>query len=191
MSNKKGFTLIELLVAIGIAVIVIFSAYTLYFTLNKRTKEIYEMIKGREMAYNFMTLIRKEIEGVYYYPSINYTGLKLEENDIYGKPASKLTFTTFFKEGVKVLTYYVEDDNGQLNLVKTVQDVTLDSKPIKFVFLKRVEGFKVRILDEGFDKVYDTEKLKKLPKAVKITLVLKEGEKDEEYSEICEIMTAQ
>lgn len=192
MSNRvKGFTLIEILVALGIAMVVIFSAYTLYFSLSKGTKGIYERIKARERAYNFLSLIRKEVESCYYYPELSYTGLKLEENDYYGKPASKLTFTSFLKEGAKILTYSVYDDNGRLSLVKTIQDVISDDRPVKFIFLKDIEGFRVRILDEGFDKVYDTDKLKKLPKTIRITLILKEGDKLEEYSDICEIMTAQ
>ncbi|GAB4433549.1 MAG: hypothetical protein OHK0040_04140 [bacterium] len=191
LNKKSGFTLIEILVALGIAMVVIFSAYTLYFSLSKGTKGIYEKIKGRERAYNFLTLIRKEVESAYYFPELTYTGFKLEENDYYGKPASKLTFTSFLKEGTKILTYSVYDDNGKLSLIKTIQDAMSDERPVKFIFLKDIEGFKVRILDEGFDKVFDSNKLKKLPKTVKITLILKEGDKEEEYSDICEVMTAQ
>lgn len=189
--RSRGFTLIEILVALGIAMIVIFSSYTLYFSLSKGTKDVYQKIKGRERAYNFLSLIRKEIESCYYYPDLSYTGFKLEENDYYGKPASKLTFTSFLKDGAKVLTYSVYDDNGRLSLVKTIQDALSDEKPTKFVFMKDIEGFRVRVLDEGFDKVYDTNVVKRLPKMVKITLILKEGDREEEYSDICEIMTAQ
>jgi len=189
--NQKAFTLIEVLVALGIAIIVIFSAYSLYFSLNKGTKAVYESIKNREKAYNVLSLIRKELESIYYYPEVTYTGFTLEENDYYGKPASKITFTSFFKDGVKILSYYVYEEDGKLSLVKTTKDVVKEEKPVKFVFLSDIGGFSVRVLDEGFDKVYDTNKLKKLPKTLKITLILKEGDETKEYSDICEVMTAQ
>lgn len=192
LNNKNnGFTLIEVLVALSIAIIVIFSAYSLYFSLSKGTRSVYESIKNREKAYNILSLIRKELESIYYYPDVDYTGFKLEENDFYGKPASKITFTSFFKEGVKVVSYYVIEDKGILCLVKTTQDYINEEKPVKFVFLNDIGGFSVRILDEEFDKVYDTNKLHKLPKTLKVTLILKEGEETREYSDICEIMTAQ
>ncbi len=191
MSGKRGFTLIEVLVALGIALVVIFSAYTLYFSLNRGTKAVYEKIEAKERAYNFLSLIRKEIESCYYIPEVAYTGLKLEENDYYGKPASRLTFTTFFKEGVRVVSYHVKEDKGKLSLVKTIEEKLSDEKPVRFVFFNDIEGFRVRVLDEGFDRVYDTERLKKLPRTVKVTLILKEGDREQEYSDICEIMTAQ
>ena len=64
----------------------------------------------------------------------------------------------------------MEDKDNRLNIVKTIADVIKGGKPVKITVLKDVEGFSARVLDDGYDKVYDSTKLKKVPKDVKISL---------------------
>jgi len=187
--SRKGFTLLEILVALAIAAIVIGSAYTLLFTVKKGTAGIYEKMQEKEKAFNLLSMVRKEVESIYYSRDIDYTGIKIEEKDFYGKPASRLTFTCFFRDGVKVISYAVEEDkDNRLNIIKTISDVIKGGKPIKITVLKDVEGFSARVLDEGYDKVYDSTKLKKVPKDVKISLILKGDKGGEEFSQICSLM---
>jgi len=187
--NRNGFTLIEILVALAIAAVVIGSAYTLLFAVKKGTASVYERMQEKEKAFNLLSMVRKEVESIYYSNDTDYTGIKIEEKDFYGKPASRLTFTCFFRDGIKVISYGVEEDkDNRLNIIKTIADVIKGSKPVKITVLKDVEGFSARVLDEGYDKVYDSTKLKKVPKAVKISLLLKGGEGGEEFSQICSLM---
>ncbi|MBI5846432.1 MAG: prepilin-type N-terminal cleavage/methylation domain-containing protein [Nitrospirae bacterium] len=187
--NKSGFTLIEILVALAIAAVVIGSAYTLLFTVKKGTAGVYEKMQEKEQAFNLLSMIRKEVESIYYARNTDYTGIKIEEKDFYGKPASRLTFTCFFRDGLKVISYeVVEDKEGRLNILKTVADVVKGGQPIKITVLKDVEGFSAQVLDEGYDKVYDSTKLKKVPKDVKLSLLLKGGKEGETYSQICSLM---
>ncbi len=187
--NRNGFTLIEILVALAIAAVVIGSAYTLLFTVKKGTANVYEKMREKEKAFNLLSMVRKEVESIYYSRDTDYTGLKIEEKDFYGKPASRLTFTCFFRDGVKVISYAVEEDkDNRLNLVKTISDVIRGGKPVKITVLKDVDGFRAQVLDEGYDKVYDSTKLKKVPKDVKISLFLKGGKGGEEFSQICSLM---
>ncbi|MFZ2197069.1 MAG: prepilin-type N-terminal cleavage/methylation domain-containing protein [Thermodesulfovibrionales bacterium] len=187
--SKNGFTLLEILVALAIAAIVIGSAYTLLFTVKKGTAGIYEKMREKEKAFNLLGMVRKEVESIYYSRDTDYTGIKIEEKDFYGKPASRLTFTCFFRDGLKVISYFVEEDeDNRLNIIKTIADVIKGGKPVKITILKDVEGFRAQVLDEGYDKVYDSTKLKKVPKDVKISLLLKGGEGVEEFSQICSLM---
>jgi len=187
--NRNGFTLIEILVALAIAVVVIMSAYTLLFTVKKGTAGVYENMREKEKVFNLLSMVRKEVESIYYARDTDYTGIKIEEKDFYGKPASRLTFTCFFRDGVKVISYAVEEDKGgRLNIIKTIADVIEGGRPVKIIVLKDVEGFSARVLDEGYDKVYDSAKLKKVPKNVKISLLLKGGDRGEEFSQICSLM---
>jgi len=189
VGNRNGFTLLEILVALSIAAIVIGSAYTLLFTVKKGTIGIYEKMQEKEKAFNLLSMVRKEVESIYYSRDIDYTGIKIEEKDFYGKPASRLTFTCFFREGIKVISYAVEEDeDNRLNIIKTIADVIKGGKPVKITVLKDVEGFRAQVLDEGYDKVYDSTKLKKVPKDVKISLLLKGGKGVEEFSQICSLM---
>jgi general secretion pathway protein J len=187
--SKNGFTLLEILVALAIAAIVIGSAYTLLFTVKKGTAGIYEKMREKEKAFNLLSMVRKEVESIYYSRDTDYTGIKIEEKDYYGKPASRLTFTCFFRDGLKVISYFVEEDeDNRLNLIKTIADVIKGGKPVKITILKDVEGFRAQVLDEGYDKVYDSTKLNKVPKDVKISLLLKGGKGVEEFSQICSLM---
>ena len=187
--SRNGFTLLEILVALAIAAIVIGSAYTLLFTVKKGTAGIYEKMHEKEKAFNLLSMVRKEVESIYYSRDTDYTGLKIEEKDFYGKPASRLTFTCFFRDGIKIISYSVEEDkDNRLNIIKTIADVIKGGKPVKITVLKDVEGFRAQVLDKGYDKVYDSTKLKKVPKDVKISLLLKGGEGVEEFSQICSLM---
>ena len=187
--SRNGFTLLEILVALAIAAIVIGSAYTLLFTVKKGTANVYEKMVEKEKAFNLLSMVRKEVESIYYFKNIDYTGIKIEEKDFYGKPASRLTFTCFFRDGIKVISYAVEEDkDNRLNIIKTISDVIKGGKPIKITMLKDIEGFSAQVLDEGYNKVYDSAKLKKVPKDVKISLLLKGGEGVEEFSQICSLM---
>ena len=187
--NRNGFTLLEILVALSIAAIVIGSAYTLLFTVKQGTAGVYEKMLEKEKAFNLLSMVRKEVESIYYSRDTDYTGIKIEEKDFYGKPASRLTFTCFFRDGIKVISYAVEEDkDNRLNIIKTISDVIRGGKPVKITVLKDVEGFSAQVLDEGYDKVYDSTKLKKVPKAVKISLLLKGGKGGEEFSQICSLM---
>lgn len=187
--GRNGFTLIEVLVALAIAAVVIGSAYTLLFTIKKGTAGIYEKMRGKEKAFNLLSMVRKEIESIYYSRDTDYTGLKIEEKDFYGKPASRLTFTCFFRDGIKVISYAVEEDkDNRLNIIKTISDVIKGGKPIRITVLKDIEGFSAHVLDKGYDKVYDSTKLNKIPKDVKISLLLKGGNESEEFSQICSLM---
>ena len=187
--SRNGFTLIEILVALAIATVVIVSAYTLLFTVKKGTAGIYEKMREKEKAFNLLSMVRKEIESIYYFRDSDYTGLKIEEKDFYGKPASRLTFTCFFRDGIKLITYAVEEDkDNRLNIIKTISDVIKGGKLIKITVLKDIEGFSAHVLDMGYDKVYDSTKLNKIPKDVKISLLLKGGNGSEEFSQICSLM---
>lgn len=187
--RSSGFTLIEILVALAIAAVVVGSAYTLLFTVKKGTAGLYEKMREKEQAFNVLSMARKEIESIYYASGTDYTGIKIEEKDFYGKPASRVTFTCFFKDGVRVISYeVVEDKDGRLNIVKTIKDVIKGGKPIKITVLKDVEGFSVQVLDDGYDKVYDSTKLKNVPKDVKISLLLKGDRGGEKFSQICSLM---
>ena len=187
--REKGFTLIEILVSLAIAAVVIGSAYTLLFTVKKGTAGLYETMREKEQAINLLSMIRKEVESIYYAVNTDYTGIKIEEKDFYGKPASRLTFTCFFRDGIKIISYAVEEDKDRrLNLIKTIADVIKGGKPIKIIVLKDVEGFRAEVLDVGYDKVYDSAKLGKIPKDMKISLLLKGGKGVEEFSQICSLM---
>src|SRR5574340_141340 len=135
--NKSGFTLIEILIALVIASIVTVAAYTLLLTVKKGSLAVYEKMRQREQVYNFLSMARKEIESIYYARDTDYSGLKIDEKDFYGKPASRLALTCFFRDGLKVISYALEENKeGRLDLIKTIADVIKADAPVKITMLK-------------------------------------------------------
>ena len=188
---RSGFTLIEILVALILAAIVTGAAYTLFFAVKKGSVSVYEKMREKEKVYNLLSMVRKEVESIYYASNADYSGLKLEEKDFYGKPGSILAFTCFFRDGIKVIRYAVQEGkDNRLDLVKTVTDVIKGGKPVKMTVFKDIDGFRVQVLDDGFDKVYDSAKLGKLPKDVRISIILKGDNGSEELSQICSLVLA-
>lgn len=192
LKSNRAFTLIEVLIAISISLVVIASAYTVFFAVKKGTFRVYESMKDRERVYNLFSILRKEIEGIYFNKKIEHSGIKIEENDFFGKPASKITFTSYFKEGVKVVSYFIEEKEGKLNLYKRIYDPLKEERAVKIIILRDIDGFKAVTLDGGDEKkVYDSQSSQKIPEYIKISLFFKKEDKEnEELSQICKLMMA-
>lgn len=190
LKNKRAFTLIEVLIAVTIAIIVIGSSYTVFFAVRKGALYVYDSMKSKERVYNLFIMLRKEIESIYYDKKLAYSGVKIEENDYYGKPASKITFTSFFKDGIKVISYFVEEKNGKIDLYKRVYDPIKEERPVKVLILRDIIGFRVLYLENGEEKnVFDSQSTRKTPEYIKISIFFKKAEGEtEELSQICKIM---
>lgn len=189
LKNERALTLIEVLIAVTISLVVIASAYTVFFIVKKGALNVYESMKNKERVYNLFSIIRKEIESVYYEKKLNYSGIKIEENDYYGNPASKITFTSFFKDGVKVISYFVEEKDGKLDLYKRIYDPLKEDRAVKILLLRDIGGFKVVHIENGEKKVFDSQSAQKNPDYIKISIIFnKDTENKEELSQICKLM---
>ncbi len=192
LKNNKAYTLIEILIAVAISMVVISAAYTVFFALKRGSLDVYELMKNREKVFNLLSVMRKEVESIYFDRKLPYSGIKVEENDFFGKPASKITFTSFFKEGTKVVSYFVEESEGTLNLYKKIYDPLKEDRAHRIIILRDIAGFRVVSYEDNLEKkVYNSENSQKIPEFVKISIYLKKGERDsEELSQICKLMVA-
>lgn len=190
LKNKKAFTLIEVLIAVTISLVVIASAYTVFFMVKKGALNVYESMKSKERVYNLFSIMRKEIESIYYEKKLNYSGIKIEENDYYGNPASKITFTSFFKDGVKVISYFVEEKDGKLDLYKRIYDPLKEDRAVKILLLRDIGGFRVVHIENGEEKkVFDSQSSQKVPDYIKVSIIFKkDSDNKEELSQICKLM---
>ncbi len=199
-SQNNGFTLLELLVAMALLVILSGALYGTYFSLmNGRESAVSGMEARRELR-TTLDMLRREIASAYFKPQSNSQGNRLcfvvEDRDFFGKPASTLHFTAIAPPSgdpqphsdLMDLTYKpVEKDNNKIVLTREAHDFYyLNVKPYPYPQMEELEGFLVECQGTGgkWVRTWDTNAALNsgLPKAVRITLQVKDGEKIVEYT---------
>jgi general secretion pathway protein J len=191
--SNNGFTLLELLIALTLLVILSGALYGTYFSLIRgREIAVAKMDERRELSVT-LDQLRRELSAALF----NTTNVRLHfvvvDNDYFGKQASSLDFTTVapprsgqqaLSDQVQLIYKGVEKDN-KLLLSREEKDVyfTLDALP--YPQIEELEGFLVECYDgTKWVRTWDTTLNNQLPKSVRITISLKEGEKTVDYSTV-------
>ena len=96
--EEKGFTLIEVLIALALLGVLAGTLYSTYFTLIKGRESAAEGMEARRELRTTLDLLRRELNSALYRSLPGGTKNRLrflvEDRDIFGKPASRLAFTT-------------------------------------------------------------------------------------------------
>lgn len=179
-SRRNGFTLLELLVALAIASLIIVAAYGTFFSLNSA-----QQIAGKDMAQRrsqraLLDLMRRELSSILYRASDKQLRFLVEDRDIFGKPASILSFASIAPplDGMvsdqSVLRYQVVESGERLVLTRSAKDYFLDEKlRTTYPVLEELDGFLVECYDGSkWLKNWDTALRPALPKAIRITFTL-------------------
>ena len=76
------------------------------------------------------------------------TAFVIKDRDIMGKSTSELSLTAFtFKgSGVNAISYYVEEKDGKLNLLKKESPAGIKSKEYTMETIEAIDGFSVETL---------------------------------------------
>jgi len=194
--QNKGFTLLEVLVALALLVILSGALYGTYFSLIRgRETAVTKMDERRELC-DTLDRLHRELSAAYYSKNNSRLRFVVEDRDFFGKPASTLDFTAIasprnasmpVSDQVQLVYKTVEKDN---NLLLTRQEKNLYSTvdPAQLPQMKELEGFLVECSTDGakWVRTWDAAKLNgnRLPKYVRITLMLKAGEKTVNFSTI-------
>jgi prepilin-type N-terminal cleavage/methylation domain-containing protein len=117
-----GFTLIEILISIAILSIVLAAIYSTFFLTHKAVTGMDKTVLKIQEARRAIDILKCELDSVYYSNDEN-TFLKIEDRDVYGKQATRISFKTFsiLKPGLSKISYYIEDKDGKLNLFKKIE----------------------------------------------------------------------
>lgn len=192
--RNNGFTLLELLVALALLVILSGALYSTYFSLMRgRDMAVVKMDKRRELSVT-LDQLRRELSAAIYNTNNKRLHFIVEDRDYFGKPSSTLDFTALapprgdqqtLSDQVQLVYKGVEKEK-KLVLARREKDLYVTIDPLPYPQMEELEGFLVECYDGGkwvrtWNAVMNANRL---PKAVRITLSFKEGEKIVNYSTI-------
>lgn len=189
-SRKNGFTLIEVLLSLVLLTIVLGVVYSSFFTVQRAIERFDGISLKYHEARTILDIIRREIDGAILKKSqlpdsdVNQTAFVIEDRDTFGKPTSRLRLASFsFKgSGLKTISYYVQETNENLVLIKeesypfmlSAKKNRADASPGKEYALEMIEGIEGFTIETLFNdkwiKTWDSKETGTLPEAVRFSI---------------------
>ncbi len=191
--GSRGFTLLEVLIAIALLALISGALYGTYFSLVRGRETALSGMEARRELRTTLDMLRRELTAAFYRKDNKKLHFVVEDRDFFGKPASTLDFTTIapprssdvpLSDQVAV-RYRSRDRDGKILLSREARDVYQTGEPLPYPQMEELEGFLVECYDGGkWVRTWDTELNPSLPKSVRVTIRVKEGDKTVEFAAI-------
>ncbi len=192
--QNRGFTLLEVLVALMLLVILSAALYGTYFSLMRGRETAVAKMNARRELSDTVDKLHRELSAAYYHSANARLHFVVEDRDYFGKPASTLDFTAIApprsdgltaSDQVQVIYKAVEKEK-KLLLTRQARDLYVTVDPLPYPQMEELEGFLVECYDGGkWVKSWDTKlNAAGLPKAIRVTLMVKEGDKTVQFSTV-------
>lgn len=198
--SQAGFTLLEVLIALALLAVIASAVYGTYFTLFKGKETTIAGMEERRALRETLDTLRRELSGAWFRRDNQHLRFVVEDRDHFGKPASRLAFATMAPPappGMPVsdqvaVTYSVVEKGEQLTLARSSQGVQLDEEPLDYPQMENIEGFLVECSADGSKWVrsWDTGINGTMPKAVRVTLQLRDNGRTVGYTTMATIRIA-
>jgi general secretion pathway protein J len=174
-NTEAGFTLLELLVASAILAIILGAIYSTFFLSHKALDGIDDTLLKLQECRTTLDTLGREIDSALYSPSDKLSAFTIEDRDLYGKQASRIVFTTFspLTPGLSLASYYVDDNNGKLSLMKKIHSAfTPDNPQEKGVeLIDDLGAFSVEAMLKGkWVRTWDAADTNALPEQIRVTI---------------------
>lgn len=183
--SHRGFTLIEVLIALVLLVIICGALYGTYFSLMRGRDLAVEKMDDRRELSATLDLLHREISSAFYNSGNKRLSFVVEDRDYFGRPASTLSFTAIASprsgsvpaSDQVAVVYSAREKDKRLVLARQERDLFVTSDPIPYPQMREVEGFLVECYDGNkWVRTWDTALNGRLPKAVRVTISVKEGD---------------
>jgi general secretion pathway protein J len=170
----KGFTLIEILNAVAILSIVLAALYSTFFLAHKAIDGMDEAMVKLQESRRALDILKCELDSAYV-STDKHTFFRMTDRDFFGKGASQLEFTAFstLRPGLSRISYYVEEKDGKMNLLKKVDSPYNPSGETKgFAIIEDLSGFTIeaKYNDDTWVRTWDTDINRGKPLAIRISL---------------------
>jgi general secretion pathway protein J len=175
--DRRGFTLLEILVALALLAIVLTALYSTFFLSQKAIEGVDESLLTLQECRMTMDTIGREMDSVVYMPLNKNSLFKIEDRDYFGKPASRVSFTSFspLVPGLSLISYYAEEKDGVLTVYKKIRNAyQTGGDPEAVDVVDNAESFAVEVMYQGkWVKTWDTSETGKVPERIRVTLMIK------------------
>ena len=185
--SRKGFTLLEILIALALLGVLAGALYGTYFSLIKGRESANEGMEARRELRATLDILRCELSSAFYRKNDKRLHFSVEDRDIFGKPASVLSFTAFALPEVVsdqvALKYEILEREKKMVLSRQVKDLYAAGEGARYPQMESIEGFLVECQNgDTWVRSWDTAINNGLPKAVRITVSVADGEKTADYN---------
>lgn len=184
MKREEGFTLIEVLISLALLAIVLGAVYGSFFSVQQAFDRFDTVAVKYHEARTALDIMRREIESaVLKNPQTpgddnngkvkNRTQFMMKDRDILGKSTSELYLTAFSFKGARISTvsYFVEEKEGKLNLMKKEEPFGMRSGEYSMEMIEEVDGFTAETLfNDQWTKTWDAETTGKLPGVIRLSI---------------------
>ena len=176
--KRGGFTLIEVLVSLTLLTIVLGAVYSSFFSVQRALERFDNVSLRYHEARTTLDIIRREIEAaILKNPKqedlIDRASFEVLDRDIYGKTVSSMDLTAFSFRGIgmSAVSYYVQENNKVLTLMKNEKPPIIKSEGYAVDLIEGIESFTVEVLfNNKWVKTWNAADTRKLPEAVKVTI---------------------
>lgn len=187
--NSCGFTLIEVLLALALTSLVVAALYGTFFSIERSQEMAIDDATARRELRSTLDLIRREVDATWYQSNDQQLRFIVEDRDRFGKPASVLELTSIAPPAVTgssdqiLVRYRPIERHGRLLLARELKDMHHLGDPVAYPQMEALESFLVECSDGSrWLRTWDARLNGGLPRQVRITIAVKDGEREAAYS---------
>ncbi len=169
----------EVLISLTLLTVVLGAVYSSFFSVQRALERFDSVSLKYHETRTARDIMRREIEGALLKnprageEAKDKTSFNIKDRDIFGRKASALDLTAFSFKGGKIntISYFVRENDGKLELLKTVTPSTMQAGGYTVEMIEGIEGFSVETLFNGkWVGTWETSNTGKLPDLVRLSV---------------------